>query len=88
MKAFVFAMEKEATPLLNIIKVTSKETVAKKTIYHAEFKNKKFIIAVSGIGKVNATVTTALNIRLLLLLTLGLPALAHGQKPKLVTPFW
>lgn len=62
MKAFIFAMEKEVTPLLNIIKVTSKETVAKKTIYHAEYKNKKFIIAVSGIGKVNAALTTALLI--------------------------
>lgn len=62
MKAFIFAMEKEALPLLNIVKVTNQETVAKKTIYHAKFKSKKFIIAISGIGKVNAAMTTILLI--------------------------
>lgn len=62
MKAFIFAMEKEALPLLNIVKVTNKQTVAKKTIYHAEFNGKNFIIAISGIGKVNAAMTTMLLI--------------------------
>lgn len=62
MKAFIFAMQKEADNFLKKVKAIKTETIAKKTFTIAEYNNKQLLVVVSGIGKVNASTATTIAI--------------------------
>jgi len=59
MIAIIAAMDKELKAILKVTQVTSTYRVADKVFYQGVLKNKEVVIAKSGIGKVNAAITTA-----------------------------
>ena len=60
MIAIIAAMDKELNTLLDALTVASIEVFADKTFYVGTLNGKEVVIAKSGIGKVNAAVTTAI----------------------------
>ena len=58
MIAFIIALKKEAQPLLDIAKDVKQINLCDKPAYSCKLFNKDCIIAVSGIGKVSAALTT------------------------------
>lgn len=60
MIAIIAAMDKELNTLLDALTVASIEVLADKTFYVGTLNGKEVVIAKSGIGKVNAAVTTAI----------------------------
>ncbi len=59
MIAIIAAMDKELKAILKATQVTQTFRVADKVIYQGLLKNKEVVVAKSGIGKVNAAITTA-----------------------------
>jgi adenosylhomocysteine nucleosidase len=60
MIAIIAAMDKELNTLLDALAVSEVATIAGKTFYVGTLCGREAVIAKSGIGKVNAAVTTAL----------------------------
>lgn len=60
MIAIIAAMDKELNALLDALATSEIQSVADKTFYLGTIAGKDVVIAKSGIGKVNAAVTTAL----------------------------
>lgn len=58
MIGFVVAMEKEAKIFLAQTNLKSSTEIAGKTIYFGSLLNKDFVLIISGIGKVNASIST------------------------------
>ncbi len=57
MFVFVFAMEKEASPLLKDCEILSEETIGFTRLIHARFESHEFLAGISGIGKAFASST-------------------------------
>ena len=62
MIGYIVAMQKEAKELLKIMDIQKEQVIAGKKFYIGELFGKPSIICVSGIGKVNAALTTQLLI--------------------------
>lgn len=58
MIAIIAAMDKELKILLNHMKIDLIETIADKIFYQGKLSGKDVVVAKSGIGKVNAAITT------------------------------
>ena len=59
---FVVAMEKEAQHLLNEAYITNEQTIAGKKLFSGTIWDYKFVLILSGIGKVNAGIATQILI--------------------------
>lgn len=59
---FVVAMEKEAKHLLKEANITNEQTIASKKIFLGKIWGSNFVLILSGIGKVNAGMSTQLLI--------------------------
>lgn len=90
MIAFIFAMEKEAKPLLDISKEIKNEKHGAALFSLRKYQNKKFLLVISGIGKTLSGAAVAV-IPLLykevnVLISLGLSASLNSDKyPSLTT---
>ncbi|HPQ62354.1 MAG TPA: 5'-methylthioadenosine/adenosylhomocysteine nucleosidase [Bacillota bacterium] len=60
MKGIIGAMDKEIVYLLDRMENKSQVTMADKEFYHGFISGKEVVVAKSGIGKVNATMTTTM----------------------------
>ena len=58
MFAIIAAMDKELKILLNHMQIDLIETIADKIFYQGKLSGKDVVVAKSGIGKVNAAITT------------------------------
>ena len=58
----IVAMNKEMAKLKTIINVTETFEIYNNTFFCGEYNNTKIVLAISGIGKVNAAMTTMLMI--------------------------
>lgn len=58
MIAFVVALKSEASPLLECFENLSEDKLFDKPLYHGNLFGKRVILAISGIGKVSAALTT------------------------------
>ena len=60
MIGIVIAMDSEAKILLELANIKKETIVNGKKIYEGDFRGKSFVLAVCGVGKVNAAYTTSL----------------------------
>ncbi len=60
MIAIIAAMEKELKTILDAMDISEIVTISDKILYIGMMKNKEVIVAKSGIGKVNAAITTTI----------------------------
>ena len=59
---FIIAMEKEKQALMSLFEESTCETIHGRTFTKTKYKNHEIVIALAGIGKVNAALTTTLLI--------------------------
>ena len=58
MTGIIVAMNNEAETLLSQMRITKEQCLLNKKVYEGEFENEKIVLIISGIGKVNAAVST------------------------------
>ena len=58
----IFAMEEELNAFLNQVKFDTKVTINKTDFYEVTYKSLKLVLSLSGVGKVNAALTTQILI--------------------------